>query len=124
MNETQPGFAKRHDNYAFIHQASEQQRSYYNEKTSVKIYKSKLYEIITRCLGDLPIGEQRLLHCYVGFLNIKELSEGNSYVWPSTKLVTNFLKSSAKTVQRHKSRLEGRGLIIRNFDYRNRPSEY
>ena len=46
---------------------------------------------------------------------MKNISKGNTFIWPSTKLICDFLGISAPTLRRRKVALEKHGLIIRQY---------
>jgi|GEM_PF-4930793 len=116
MTTERTGFAKRDENFREVYETAK-------KYTGAKIQSYQVAFVITRALGHLTAQERDLLAHYVSYLRPSDWQTGNAMVWPSNGLVAEFLGVSQSTVKRNKARLEQAGLIVRNYDKRNRPLE-
>ncbi|MBL4907151.1 MAG: hypothetical protein JKX94_06835 [Sneathiella sp.] len=86
----------------------------------------KAYEVqqaIALGFPDLSPQERDLLQYYSAYLNLTDLNEGKTSVWPSSRLTCQLLGISGATLRRYKASLEHKGFIQRCYDRRNRPLE-
>ena len=122
IDHEKKGFAKRFSHFEDSTQQAASFRSL-SESQGFNFYRSEIHEVISRGLGHLKSELRDLLHFFVTFLNMKNISKGNTFIWPSTKLICDFLGISAPTLRRRKVALEKHGLILRWYDCRNRPMD-
>lgn len=71
---------------------------------------------------ELSPPERAVLLALWAHVNADRLERGDAFVWPGAELMSLYLDMSESTIRRHRSALERKGYLLRDYNNANRPA--